>query len=282
MVAARTIFQNDDTTVYVDQAGDDSNSGLNILEPKKTIQAMMDTLFREYDHGGTALNVQLADCPVVGGIIVPYAGMETRGAMVGHYGRIGVGGEHASFTLTGNVTDPSKVMIDGGASPAVSTIVGKSLHVDGVTLKSTNFGIRSSFAGTEMVVHRCYFDTCGGTAIYADANAMILLWDGIKIIGDCQHFMYADENALITANSGIDFQIVGQRTFSDFFVGAARNSVVNIGPSPTFSFAPGATATGTRWAVARGGQIDTGGRDPNTLFPGNSNGVVRIGGGFCG
>lgn len=273
MVTSRTILQSD-SDFYVSQTGDDNNSGATSLAPKKTIQAMMNTLFQQYDHGGVRVRVNLAASAT------PYAGFSTRGAWVGHYGNPLIGGATPTFDLIGpNTADPSQVTIKGIGIPAVQTVVGKSLHLDALTVSSdTSYGVHAFLTGSEIVLHNINFATCGDSMIYAQGKGTVIFTSGntLRIVGNAPRFAYADRGEIDLSNTPVVAS--GPVTFSDFFVGAARNGNLLASPG-SFSGGP---VTGARWAVARGGQIDTGGVNPDTLFPGSTNGNVRIGGGFCG
>lgn len=258
-----------DNTLYCSPTGNDANSGIDPSVPFKTIQAGMDATFRNFDIGGWHYNFQLSDGT--------YAGFSIRGSMTGHYANPSME-PIASFNVVGNVADPSKVIIDGALGPnglAVESVVGKSLHIDGMTIQSSVAGgILANLPGTELVIHHVHFGDCDGAMIQAAGNAAII-GGQIDVFGDAPFFLYCDQGGCFEGGGFTTFH--GARTFNGFVVGAARTANISIG-GMAMSVAAGGSVSGQRWKTLLNGTIDGGGTDLNTLIPGSSSGANVQGG----
>lgn len=264
-----------DTALYVNNIiGNDGYSGISPATPFRTIQAAMNASFINYDMGGLRYILQAADS------VIPYAPVSIRGAMTGHYGSPQMIGPLASFTLLGNASDPSKVIIDGGSANAIEVLVGKSLHVDGVTLQSSaGNGVFAYLPGTEICMHDVHYGACGAAQIYAGEHATILIEADQHFLGDAAQVMYADVNSSISyAGQGLKLRFHGARTYSGFVVGAARNSTIDI-HGLGMVVEPGGSVTGSKWKTLLNGVIDCGyGVDPDVFIPGSAPGSNNYGG----
>lgn len=269
----RTKFRAD-TTMYVNaDLGVDTNSGVSSAVPFKTMQAALDYLFMNCDMGGYRYALQAADSPT------PYRGYSIRGGMTGHYGSPRIVGVLASFTVLGNRSDPSKVVIDGtGIGSAVDVLVGKSLHLDGVTLRSSSgCGVSAVLPGTEVCLHRVNFGACSMGHIYLDRSAGIIIEDDLHFHGDAPFALYANDCATVSDAGSVTMHFHGARAFSQFVVGSARSSSVKI-PNIGFVVEPGGVVTGQKWKTLLNGTIDAGQTDLDALIPGSAPGANNYGG----
>lgn len=278
MVTSRTMLQSE-MMFYVSSdpaVGNDANDGTSPAAPKRTIQNMMDTWHRQYDQAGYRMQVQLMDSAFT------YDGFSCRGGHVGHYGYPSL---PPSLQVIGNGANRALTHIRGIGGTAVEQLVWGSLHLDNVMVSSdVGSAIASRLTGSEIVTHNLAIGDCGAAALYCEANANILIGQDIDVVGNSPEFIYANECGVIKSIGGMTIRIHGARTFSDFFIGAARNGIVNT-VGMNFSLAAGGSVsnTGVRWAFLKGGGIDTVGRVGDVMLAGFGRpGENRGSGGFCG
>src|SRR5262249_19147718 len=178
-----------------------------------------------------------------------------------------------TFKLRGDPDNAASYVIDGGQQAAIVTVLGKSLHVDGVTLQSEgNVCVASAMTGSEIVLHTIRFNTCAGGAVFAYGGAMIWQQGRWDVSGDSPWLIYVNQGSTYSpmgAGSAITFN--GARSFSNFVLGSARGASITLaGVSLS-----GASVTGQKWATACGGTIDANGVVLNTIIPGTIDGGDR-------
>lgn len=261
-------------TLFVNAStGSDTNSGITTSFAFQTIQAAMDILFDNYDHGGSKFTMQLA--------AGTYSGFSIRGGFTGHYGNPSIISP-PTFTLRGDPAAAGSYIIQDSASTGpIEVVLGKSLHVDGVTLQSAaHFCAWADMTGGEIVLHTVIFNACSLGATYATRGGLMWQEGPWTIAGDSPWIIYTDQVSAFNAVANPSAPVItfsGTRTVSSFVVAASRGATVNL---CTVTFA-GTTPTGTRWATNYGGTIDgssagtpcvAGSRALNTLIPGTVNG----------
>lgn len=172
--------------------------------------------------------------------------------------------------IVGNVSTPANVTIDNSIYGI--RVAHSHVEIHGITFDSpSNAGIclvaawegqivigdGIVFGGADQHIHA----SSGGRVVLADSSAGYTITDGADF-----HFL-CDSNGLVRVTDGA-VTVSGTPGFNAFAV-ASDNGVVQTG-GLTFS----GSATGTRFAAAGGGVIDTGGTNNLSFFPGNAAGTV--------
>jgi hypothetical protein len=235
--------------VYAAATGNDSNDGLTASRAGAflTIQKAIDTVSGVL-IGANAVTIQLADGTHSGAVAVnaPWLGTGT-------------------VTLTGNTTFPSNVV---ATAPSTGTI---ALNAGRLTV--SHFQVQSASVYGIVAYPGGRIDIGSGMRFGATTNSHIAV-EGGYIYGRANYMIvgggpvhWGVGSAGLIDIAGITITVVGTPAFSYAFCSCSGNGVAFV-ISNTFT----GSATGSRYNVGQGGQINTNGGGAS-YFPGNSAGT---------
>lgn len=259
------------TTIFVNPStGSDANNGLTSGTAFATLQAAINSLYKNYDCNGFAATIKLADgtysSAVANGFVAQFSGMPLNAA---------------SLTLTGNTVTPANVVLSATTGNCLGLSTSCVLNIAGISFTCTGnvqgpiinqgigvFANSSSWAN----IANCVFNACGQAQILA-ANSSVVVFTGPNTLTGATTW------ALAISQGGQIFTVgqtitVGGLSFTTAFAAATQCGNINI-YSTTFT----GSATGPRYNVSQNGNIYTNGGG-STYLPGNSAGSAATGGNY--
>jgi hypothetical protein len=250
-----------DEYLYIDPAGDDSNSGLSPATPFRTGQAAWNfaltldlnnhNLILQFAHGTYTDPIHCA-------------------------GRVlGLGADNGVVLQGDDVRPDLVIFATVGTVPCVTADDGAEVEVRGVTLQATGVGgsYQSQGAGVcadtggYIAVGNVYFGQCDHSHMFSIGGGIIqTVGQPYRIMGNAMFHMIAAIGGYI-ANVNSPVSITGSPNFTAFVDAQSKGIVA------TYSVAYSGAASGSRYQVGTGGMIISGSADPNYL-PGNLPGSV--------
>lgn len=253
-------------TLYVRSGGNDANDGLANTDARAfaTIQAAIDALCTDYDHG------------LITPVIQVQPGTWTLPTTLFLRPHVGV----PAIVLRGDTTTPSTTILqfDGTVVQCVSEFT--LWRIEGFQLQRQSAGDRNLLVAERgsLVVGRMAFGNCGtnGNAILAQAGAQIYAGSQtFDILAGGFSMLRAIEHAMIRVTGSTFVFPGGGVNYTGATVTAAFHGSVYAGASNVFT--NGAAVTGTRYVASELAHISTGGGGANYI-PGNAAGAVSNGG----
>lgn len=244
-------------TIYVRTDGNDNNDGSanTAGSALRTIAKAISIVQTSYFLAGTAVTIQLGNA--------------------GTYDPVWINGPVGNLTIQGDVAAQDSYIIPQG-NPAggacFNAFNGAIVTTNGIATKSTQAGanIMQAYAGAVITCKKHSFWANGITAgsyAFAQPGGQIWLQDTIRMEGAAQIAFQAGGGDSYVAFQGTTFALTGTPAFTTFAKAYERGVIE--ATSPAFS----GSATGSRYAVALGGLINTNGGG-SSLFPGNSVGTT--------
>lgn len=251
-----------DRTYFVATTGADSNNGLVIGTPFQHIQKAITTIESSIDLAGFNCTVQVADGT--------YAEALTVGLYVGR----GHQGHTGPILIQGNSGNHSAVIIAPTSGNCVtgSETGGLEWIFKNVKFLPTSGSCVVSDASAWVVMDGVVFGAATGNLhVQAENGGIAEFVSNYDIVGGAAVHIYSVTGGKILYTGGQTVTITGTPAFSSFFAGADTLGLISAS-SITYS----GSTTGARWNTANRGTLSIGGANPNTYFPGNSNGSASI------
>lgn len=275
-----TLYVNPSTTTAANcngltcQAGNDSNSCLTISAPCATITHAINLFQINYNLRTYQATVQLSDINVTG---ASYGQTQVTQNLLG--GVCGGGNTANQLTIQGNTTTPTNVVIVGSGGNAAFTFVSVTCPI---MLKYFQIGASTSGAAaagngiTADFGSKVYYSnitwgyvTNSYSHVSAEYESMIEQEGPETIVGGGGVHWYATLGAQILMSNTIT--CTGTPAFGSAFVAINNGAIFSLNGS-TFSGCSG--VTGTRYIADSTAIFANLGVDPNSVFPGNANGVI--------
>lgn len=243
-----------DLSLYVSNAGSDSNDGLSAATAFQTIQHAVDVARTRYSLCGYTVFINVADGTYVENVVVG----NVAGGIVRFVGSTSaIWRNTAGWILT--VTDASRVLVSGFT-------FGGGATVNGIVIGNR---ASCSFLGGHV------FAAVTGSQITVATNGVCYVSGNYSITGGgTTHYGVYDGGQLILGS--ITANLTGTPNFTIAFADIGRVGGINGGDN-TFTFS--GAATGTRYKVYVNGGVWVNGKGQN-VFPGNSAGIVNTGGSY--
>lgn len=271
MSSVRTLL-NAPLTLYVNTAtGSDISAGLTPATPFKTIQAAINSMYRNYDFNGNAGTISVAN----GSYIVSTGPNTYAASFIGQ--PVGMAGQ---INLFGNTASPGSCSIGVTNGNGILAQYGANVFVSGFTITTTgtNIGLVASAGygvaslnGASLQISNCVIGSCGTAQLWSAAGAFLLASAPLTLTGTTQQPLAAGFSGTLWANSSI-ITVTGLTMSAGAFATAFTSGVIDA-LGMTFI----GTATGPKYAASLNGVINTGGAGIN-YFPGNSAGATATGG----
>ena len=259
-------------TLYVGPSGSDSNSGLTPATAFATQQAALNSMYHNYDWGGFAGTISVANGTYSGGVQI--AGLPP--------------GMFLPISIVGNVASPGSVIVTSTNNNCFYASQGAGLNVSGMQLSAS--GTLGGNTGY------CLFAWMGGLISFgsmnfaSSSNGHIFGQNGgtvstaaslglnYSIIGGSGNF-HIGSNAGGTANNGnAVVTFVGATSFNTFAIAAYSSLTYSVGSTYGGTVS---SATGVKYnAVANGVIVTLGTGNPANVnyYPGNGTGLLSSGG----
>lgn len=248
-------------TYYVDKlTGSDSNDG-SIGSPWATLQHAANWIMGQVDTRTADVEVIVGD----GVNVQTYV----ESLQVGSYVGRGYKSHNTVVMFRSNGGDPSKVIIAPTVGSAAFVGVGTSFNewgLENITVAAVGLGANVlADAGSWLYLKGVVFSGTPGAHVAVE-------WGGIVELDPDPGVIDTGASTFITCIGGYAlFQggtmtATGTPAFSSAFAYVDTAGIIEAA-GVTFP-----TCTGPKWIRAGGGQFNIGGADPNTLFPGSSNG----------
>jgi hypothetical protein len=244
-----------DRTYYVDPLGSDSNDGLTVGTPFKTIQKAVNTV-ASIDLTIYDVTIQLADGTYTGAAVI-------NGPWVGS----GV------VTIKGNAASPANVIISTGSATAIQAYNSAAVVVRDLKITNTGGGANGLLAscGASIEFTNLNFGAIGLAQVRAEDGAVVTATGNYQITGGAvYHF---NSTAAIIRCQSRTITVSNTPAFSNSFAFAQLAGTL-IANTCTFS---GTGATGTRYSATANSVIFTNGAS-TTYFPGSLAGITASGG----
>jgi hypothetical protein len=262
MSSVRTLL-NGALTIYVNNAtGVDTNIGTSAGAPFKTIQAAINSVYRNYDFNGYGCTISVAagaySASVANGYVVAIGGVPV--------------GMNTPISLVGNTASPGSVTITGVNSSGILCSLGSYVSISGFSISASGSsnGIVCTSA-SNVTVSSCIVGTCGSVQMLCTTGGSLTISTGITLTGSTIW-------SVLSAESGYIAAVGVTVTYSSLTVsgaGWAANQSGSVGSSGcTFT----GTVTGSRYNAIMNGNITTGSAGSATYFPGTVAGTVANGG----
>lgn len=252
------------TTFYVSTTGSDANDGLTQATAFASPQHAYEFIRDHIDTNGFQTTIQMADGT--------YSAMALNFPVVG-----------PAPIVRGNVSDPSKVIINNANGAAVGCGLGAYIGVDSFTVQggggqvgdygAIGAGLSVSNGGI-IFQSNMHFGPCGFAhmaSFFSGVISMGSVGKNYTIAGPAQIHMYGGGGYIATADAAIT--IVGTPAFAIAFAFAGGGASQMDAWGCTFSGA----ATGMRYNVTNNACVNVKGAGAN-YFPGSTAGVVATGG----
>ena len=264
-------FVTQNMTIYVNPTtGNDANNGLTAGTAFLTIQAAINSVYRNYDWNGHSCTIQLADGTYNYTTVAGYAAM---------FSYFPFGMTQGGLRLNGNQPSPQNVRIVATNANCVS-VFGGNVGFSGLTLNATgnvntiyaNQGLGVAVnAGAWADFQNCRFETCGqGQITCGNGSVCTLQGTGNQFTGTTGFSLGESCGGQIWF-PGATFNVTGL-TVTTGFVYATEAGTIN-GQGASFI----GSAIGPKYSVALNGIISTNGGGAN-YFPGSTPGVSSTGG----
>lgn len=240
------------TTFYIATTGNNTNAG-TVGSPWLTLQYAWDYIANNIDMAGFTATIQLAD------------GTYTSGLNAANI-------PNGIIIINGNSGTPTNVIVSTSAT--AFTITGPSNPtIQNMKVQTTGTGHEGIIAnyGATVNVLNLTFGAVANYCLRSTANSQIIQNGIITFVGSAVGAYYADKQGVIIAISQT-ITFTGAIAFS-----AATVQSVNGYVELSASTITGASVTGTRYAVAMNGVINTNGGGAS-FIPGNAAGTPVTGG----
>lgn len=189
-----------------------------------------------------------------------------------------------SFSISGDVTTPSNVVINGTAADAVKFLSGAVVSLQGLKFQSSvGNGLYILENSIVTISDKCEFGAVNAAArhIYVSGAQLNITAPSYLVSGDAISHMLFDKNAVLEFAGGGGARkvtLVGTRTFTGGFVDCQMGATMR--HFQVVFDGTAASAIGPRYSVSLNGSIQTFGGGAN-YFPGNSVGVLATGGQYA-
>lgn len=241
------------TSYYVSTTGNDSNPGTSLL-PWRTIQHAASFLENTIDLNGFNVTVNVADGTYTSGFIM-------GGGFVG-YGTV---------TFQGDITTPANCIIST-AGDCIGIFDGAQVIIQGFKLlSSAGSGITVS-QQAYAILGNMNFGACANSHLNIFSLSSVFCSAAYTISGGATNHYNIYQNSNLDCH-GITITLTGTPAFSTDFLNVISNSSVQ-SSGMTFT----GSATGVRFYIGQGGEVQTGTSGNLSYFPGNSAGTIDIGG----
>lgn len=272
MSPVRTLLTSN-LTVYVATTGNDANSGTTPSLPFLTLQAAVNSLYRNYDFNGFSGTISVANGT--------YAVLNPANQIATNFSGMPVGLSNYGFFLTGNPASPGSVTLSCSNGIVIQVTQGASITITGFTFVSSGtsqnifsaagYGVVCS--GAYMNINNCVMGSCGTGQLVANGGGTIGINGPLTFTGTTQYAIGAGGNGGQVWANGMTLTVTGLTLTGPYgFVQAAECGVIN---SVANTFV--GTATGSRYYCSTNGVINAGGAGIN-YFPGNAVGNLGTGG----
>lgn len=251
--------------LYVNgSTGNDSNPG-TLASPFATIQAAVDYAF-SYGPGLHAVTIHVAD---------------------GTYGAVAIGATGVTgptLVITGNMTTPANVIVDGGTATNSFTVAGaNNVTIQGVTVQNSagaalHSGFFASGSGAKINTSTTRSNAVAGGAVFqASGGATININGTHTFAGNAQYLFYPVSAGQILIGVSVgSFTIAVAITVSGATLAAVDAGIFSLGGNVPTWVNPG-NVTGRKFTVSNNGAADVSGAGDN-YFPGTVAGQ-RVSGG---
>jgi hypothetical protein len=257
-------------TLYVGPTGSDANSGLTPASPFQTIQGAVNAMYHNYDWGGFAGTISVANGSYGSGVLA--SGLPP--------------GMFTPINIVGNVASPGSVNISVNGNCFYAT-QGASLNVSGVQMQASGtigaptgyclfawgggilaFGAVNFGAATNGHI---FGQNCGTVALAPALGLNYLIFGGAQThISSNSGGIAGSTNAVVTVS--------GAPGFANFATAGLNSLTYCVGS--TYG-GTASSVTGVKYNAVANGVIvtlGTGGAPNVNFFPGNAAGVTSTGG----
>jgi hypothetical protein len=245
-------------TYYVRTDGNDSNSGLENTAGGAflTIQKAVDVVYDTLDFGGFDVTIQIGD------------GTYTAGALIN-----GPQTGRGTFTIQGNATTPSNVVISTTNAHAFKLDRYAVLTLRDLEMRTTSFGTCLQVLSSKVNHSNLVFGPAATFHIQVSFGSTVVAGN-YAIKGSAQTHIHVGTGATIWMNA-ITVTLTGTPNFSASFIYATLCGAAHA-QSITFT----GSATGSRYHIDSNSAVLTFGAGVNYL-PGNAAGSLASGGEYA-
>jgi hypothetical protein len=246
-------------TLYVSNSGSDTNNGLTPATAFATQQGAINAMYHNYDWGGFAGTISVANGSYSGGVIA--SGLPP--------------GMFSPISIVGNPASPGSVNITTIAGNCFYATQGAALNVQGVQMQATGLlggqqgNCLYAWTGGLISFGEVNFGTCTNNQMLGQGGGNVfingLLGFNYTISGGSTSHMRSDAGGVTNIAAGV-VTIVGTPAFSGGFA-TATQSGTTYAVGATFS---GTGITGFQYIANRNGVIAVSGNGtaPPNFFPG--------------
>lgn len=254
---------------YVSPAGSDSNDGLDVSRPWRTLQQAWEIISDSVDLAGHNCYVNLA---------------------AGTYGKLGAHGVVLGAHTWGNAVvfqgvpgNPRAAIIDGGSDRAVACGDGAQVTIKGVKIQAPGVGGQGYF-GTGAVLDGCVFGACGDAHVHGWGPGLTWMMNPYTVDAGARTHWEADAMTMLFIDTSAVLTIgVAGINWTTGFTQSANGSQISIGAggAPGTILGPGAGtgSLGRRFVVFHNAIVTAWGTNGNkNTLPGNAAGEETFGG----
>jgi hypothetical protein len=241
-------------TYFVRTDGSDSNTGLvnNAGGAFLTIQKAIDTVYTlDLSTFNVTIQVQDGTWTATGSATGAFTGKGT-------------------VTIQGNVGTPANVIWSVTGARCMTASLGAKITVSGMEFRTTTSGecLVADGPGSFLTIGAsCRFGACASAQLFGFGGGYIQGRSAYSIVGSATYHALSQVGSTVDVQ-GVTVTLTGTPAFSGAFARSVSGSLILLGFN-TFS----GTATGTRYQVLTGSNVDSNGGGA-TYLPGNAVGSV--------
>lgn len=229
----------------------------------RTIQHAVDTIHSQVDCAGFSPTVQCADGTYS-------AGATLLDRVMGN----------VEILLRGNLTTPANCVVSVGNGETCFFAKDDGVFdLDGFTIQGGTgaTGIHSGqFGICDVGANMRFGAMAAGTHLQVGQTGSMNILGNYSIVGNAASHISVEHNGGIDMTGGTAVKIPSALAFTTFIQGVFSADIKAGGVGYTGAGVAG--TTGQRWALSGGSAMQTNGVDPDTIFPGNANGVQTLAG----
>lgn len=245
--------------VNVSTTGSDAPGMGGPANPYQTINYAL-AQFQNLDLMNQTVTIQLAHGTYAGGLNYnSQNGASCRGLVV----------------LQGDLSSPASVIVEGASVAVLVQGAGSDVALTGLTIQGSPSGLVCSNGAFVSIRADVIFGAITGVQMTAQQSGVIRIASGYTISSGALAHWLVSTGGYIDVASALTISLTGTPAFGGAFAEASQAGVIDASAA-TFSGA----ATGTRYAAATAGGINTSGGGANFL-PGNAGGSATAPGWYA-
>lgn len=257
--------------LYVATNGNNNNIGTSPGSPFLTVQAAINSAYRNYDFNGNTCTINVANGT--------YNFVGSQGASLALFQGIPVG-LNTSISLVGNVASPGSVTLGTTTGNGITCSGGATVNISGFTITATGtnqglvlaqgYGVVAT-SGARASVASCVIGSCGSAQLDASLGGFLQISGPITLTGTTGGSLVSEFGGTLWADA--QTITISSLTLTTSFVLTDKCAVIE---AQGVVFVNPGSATGTKYAASFNSVIVTGGGGA-AYFPGTGAGVVSTG-----